>query len=441
MESPLNFFFDPILRAPTLGSMLMCLTASLVGVIVFLRKRSLLGESLSHASYPGVILGVVIAGYIGLSDQNEAVLSLLVLIGGFFSALLGLYSINFLENNLKIKADSALCVILSTFFGVGITLASFVQFNYTNLYRQVQSYLYGQAATMTDINVIIYGILTIFVIVTILLFLKEIQVLTFDRIFSKTIGIPIVVIDMIFFILIVLAVIIGIRSVGVVLMSAMFIAPASAARQYTNSFSKMFIIAGFFGLLCGFLGNYLSVEISQYLAHIYPNERVSIPTGPLIVLIASLVCFWSLLFAPRQGLLFRIVRIAKFKLQTLEENVLKTLWRRGEPLTLKDIQAYQNGNIFTMWWILNLLQKRKFIAKSSHTYYLTDIGKIVAAKIVRLHRLWEVYLANYLEIGVEKVHKSAEEMEHVLTPELEKELTSFLQDPVLDPHHQPIPAK
>ena len=153
------YFTDSVLRAPTIGSMLMCMAAALVGVIVFLKKQSLLGESLSHAAYPGVIIGVIIAGAMDIGEERELPIAMFIMGGALVTSLLGLWAIGFLQKYLKVRSDSALCFILAAFFGIGLTLASQVQFVYSSLYRQVQVYLYGQAATMTDVHIIIYGIL------------------------------------------------------------------------------------------------------------------------------------------------------------------------------------------------------------------------------------------------------------------------------------------
>ena len=123
MISLLDFFTDPILRPSTLGSMLMCFSSALVGVVVFLRKRSLIGETLSHASFPGVVIGVFIAAL--LVPFSDELIALAILCGAFLFAFLGLKSLNFLENRLQVKADSALCFVLASFFGLGIMSARF----------------------------------------------------------------------------------------------------------------------------------------------------------------------------------------------------------------------------------------------------------------------------------------------------------------------------
>lgn len=446
--SPLIYFTDAVLRAPTIGCMLMCLTAALVGVIIFLKKQSLLGESLSHAAYPGVVIGVLIAGAFGLNEENQSLTAFLIMASAFLSALAGLYCIYFLVNKMKIRTDSALCFILSSFFGVGLTLASQVQFSYTALYRQIQTYIYGQAATMTDVHSYIYGLFSLIIIVVIILFYKDIQVMTFDADYAKSIGTNVRSINTLIFILITLAVVMGIRSVGVILMSAMLIAPAVAARQYTNKLYFMFPLAGFFGLLAGFLGNYFSVEINTILAGKFPGERLILPTGPMIVMVASIICLLSLCFAPERGWLLRLSRMRRFRSRCISENLLKTIWRychaEDNDLTISfnEIEMYQSFSPIYLRYLLLKMSYQGFLEKlNGDQYKLTKMGKLRAEKIIRLHRLWEVYLAGYLGIGVERVHRNAEEMEHILTPELERELTFLLKDPKQDPHHQPIPPQ
>jgi len=443
-QSLFSFFTDPVLRAPTLGCMLMCLAASLMGVIVFLRRQSLIGEALAHASYPGVILGIVAAGLLAIPDGEELQLSVLILFGAFLTSLLGLWAIHFLEKKMRVPGDAALCFVLSTFFGIGLTITSEVQFSFTSLYKQSLNYLYGQAATMTDIHIVIYGVLALVVIVMILLLYKELQVITFDRAYAKSLGISVQTIDILLFILVAIAVIIGIRSVGVVLMSAMLIAPAVAARQFTNRLSILLMLAAFFGMLSGFFGNYFSVELTDLLSHAYPSARIILPTGPMIVLVATAICILALLFAPERGLLIRIWRIARFRFTCICENILKEMWRIDPKgiFSVEQVVKYQTISPFYLKWILWRMRRNGWIEQeANNAYRLTSDGQYRAANIVRLHRLWEVYLANYLGMGVERVHRNAEEMEHILTPELENELTLLLNDPKQDPHQQPIPAR
>jgi manganese/zinc/iron transport system permease protein len=440
MHSILDYFTDPVLRAPTLGSMLMCLSSALVGVIVFLRKRSLLGEALSHAAYPGVVLSIVIASF--FFPYSEEVIALCILAGAFVTSLIGLFTIDALERFFKTKSDAALCFVLSIFFGIGIVIASRVQMTHALWFKQIQVFLYGQAATMTDIHLITYGILALISIFLIFLLYHPLELINFDRAFARTIGLPVSFVDGLVFFLLSFAIVIGIRSVGVVLMSGMLIAPAVAARQCTHRLSILFLLAAIVGVASGFLGNYFSVEIPLMMTPTGERPSFSLPTGPMILLVAAAFSMIALTFAPKRGIFSRFWRILKFRDQCLIENVLKTMWKKGEgaQISLKEMMASLQVSFFRLYFILSRLRMQRWIEKIDSSYRLKAEGHLRATRIIRFHRLWEVYLVDYLGQGVEKVHRSAEEMEHIITPDLEKELTELLRDPKEDPHHQPIPA-
>jgi manganese/zinc/iron transport system permease protein len=407
----LEMFTDPVLRAPTIGSMLMCLASSLVGVIAFLKRRSLVGEALAHATYPGIILGALVLSLVSTSD----LVSVMSLCGAFAFALLGFIAVHVLEKNWKVKSDSALTLVLSLFFGVGVVIASRLQRTAPLLYQKAQTFLYGQTATMTDSSIVVYGLLATVVIGFLVAVYRHLEATILEPGFATSLGIRTRLVDRLAWILLVLAIVIGIRSVGVVLMAGMLICPAAAARPLTSSLKGLFCVAGFFGLLSGFLGNVFALKI--------PSGQYSLPTGPTILLSAATICLLSLLFAPKTGLIPRHVRARQFRQTCLLENGLKAIWLK-RPLSSPGLQR-------KLW-------KKGWVDAKGH---LTPNGARAAERIVRLHRLWEVYLVDSLGQKVDKVHRNAEELEHLFTPELEIELTSLLNDPARDPHHQPIPRR
>ncbi|MCH9609289.1 MAG: Manganese transport system membrane protein MntC [Chlamydiales bacterium] len=393
---------DPVLRAPLLGSMLMALIASLIGVLLFVRKRTLIGEALSHASYPGVTLAILISGWISAEW--------VILLAAFISSLLGFGLINFLKKRLKVKEDAALSFVLATFFGMGTLVASIVSRTHSFQFRQIQVFLYGQAATMGDGHVLFYALFALFVIALLVVFYRSFLVCSFDPHFAKISQLGSKVIESLFLATVAASVVIGIRSVGVIMMAALFIAPPIAARQFTNTFSKMFWLSALFGVTSGFLGTFLSLS--------------GLPTGPMIVLVASLIALFSLLFAPKRGVVIRYLRVLRFRMVCVEENLLKALWHQK-------LVKLSPLNHFLFRW-------RGWIDQEGH---LTELGKSLGARVVRAHRLWEAYLVYSLGMGISQVHHNAEEMEHLLTPELEEELTKLLDDPKQDPHAQPIPPR
>lgn len=408
-----QFFTDPLLYPSTIGSMLMCLTSSLAGVLLFVRKRTLIGEALSHAAYPGVVLSVLIGST--LFPHLESLLSLFVLFGAFVFALLGYFLIEVMEKKWKASPDSALCFTLSSMLGLGIFIASRVQMTHPLWYKQIQVFLYGQAATMMPYHVWLYATLATLVIGMIILLYHPLKVLHFDPQFSRSIGLSSRLLQAVSIFLLTLSVVIGIRSVGVVLMSGMLIAPAAAARYLTHRFSHMFFIAGAIGLVSGFAGSYLSAVSG------------SMPTGPLILCVALSICVCALLFGSKKGILVRVFHVLSFRGKTQMENALKTLWKG------KQIDSSQ---LFIKWQLTLL----GHVKQSKDGLKLTGKGLARALKIVRHHRLWEVYLHD-IGIHSKDLHRQAEEMEHAITPEMEQTLTDVLGNPSKDPHEQPIPTR
>ena len=431
------YLTDPILRAPAWGCMLMSLSASLMGAILFLRKKSLLAESLSHASYPGVVLSFFFLAAF-FPYEGEQWVFFMVLLGAFLASSLALKSIEWLEKKGKIFPDTTLCFVLSVFFGAGLTAASLMQGRYPSWFKQVQMLLFGQVATMTDVHIVIYGSLSCLTALFLFFIYRPLQVILFDSGYAKSLGVKTKWIERGIFVFLLLSIIAGMRSVGVILMSGMLIAPAVAARQYTNRLSTMLILSALFGTLSALLGYILSVEASLHWGSL--ESPLSLPTGPLIVLVSVFWAFFSLCFAKRRGLVFRLARIFSFRLSCLQENVLKNLWKK-KTASLRQLSSSHSTSFFTLRFVLWRMISQGWLKCSRNEYELTGDGYQKAAAIVRLHRLWEVYLTHYLGKEPESVHRNAEEMEHILTPDLERRPTELLADPQRDPHHQPIPGR
>lgn len=426
--SALEFFTDPILRAPTWGTLLMCIASSLMGVFVLLKKRSLLTEALSHASYPGIVAAVLVFAL--LFPQREEWIFFPVFLGALISSFAALKAIEWLEEKKKVPSDAALCFILSLFFGIGIVFASGMQAHSPKWVQRVQMFLFGQAATMTDIHIFLYGSLACLISLFLYASFRPLQALLFDRSFAASLGIRIRFFERIVFWLLLFSLVIGMRSVGVILMSGMAIAPAVAARQFSDRLQVVFCLAALFGALSGLLGNILSVGLS--------GEKFSLPTGPMIVLVGTGGALFSLAFAPKRGLFFRLFRIMRFRMRCIEENILKGIWKKG-PRSFRELKKAHRMGLLA--YLLFRMQREGWLRRNRGLFELTEDGRQKAATIVRLHRLWELYLTEQLGQEVEKVHRNAEEMEHILTPDLEERLTRILSNPRRDPHQQPIPDR
>lgn len=437
----LEIVFNPIFLLTLSSLCLICMTTALWGSLLLVSKRALLGESLSHASYPGVLLGVLIFDGI----FGECVSSLAVLLFGSMAAIVGFYCINFFVKNLKLTEDSSLSIVLVLFFGLGVVFSSYAQIASPLVYVKLSSYLYGQAATLSGIEAVVSFFVFLFSIGFIFLFYKSILVICFDYDYAKVSGIKINLVNNLILFFLSLIIVLGMRAVGVVLISSMLVAPSLAAKQFTNKFTSFLCLSVVFGACSGCLGALLSLILSIETS----LGKAYLPTGPLVVVISGVFVIFSLFFGTKHGIITKFFRKRLFKISMHQENLIKVIWslsNKGEVTFSEEklrshskfLDTFSNNSSVKLLFIFIFL--RGWIRKEKNNeWFMTSLGKKKAEKIVRLHRLWELYLVNSLDFDKEHVHPLAEDIEHVINPDLEKLLFTSLNCPLYDPHNQLIP--
>lgn len=437
----LEIISNPVFILTLSALCFICMTTALWGSLLLVSKKSLLGESLSHASYPGILLGVLI--FDGIFSELGS--SLAVLFFGSLAAVIGFYCISFFIKKLNLTEDSSLSFVLVLFFGLGIVFSSYAQSSSPLVYVKINSYLYGQAATLSDVETIVSFFIFLFSIGFVILFYKSILSICFDYDYAKVSGIKVTLVNNLILFFLSLIVVLGMRAVGVVLISSMIVAPSLAAKQFTNRFSLFILLSVVFGALSGCLGALLSLILSVETI----SGKTYLPTGPLVVVISGIFVIFSLFFGVRQGVLIKLLRRKLFKISVHQENLIKVIWfisNQGQlSFTKKELisnskflEIFSNNKIVRFLFILIFF--KGWIQKiNKNIWILTSLGKEKAEKIVRLHRLWELYLVNSLDFDKEQVHPLAEEVEHVINSDLEKLLFTSLNRPSYDPHNQLIP--
>jgi manganese/zinc/iron transport system permease protein len=276
-------FTDYTLRTVALGAATLGAVSGSLGAFALLRRQSLLGDTMSHAALPGVVLAFMLTGL-----KTPSVLML----GAALAGLIGVLFMLLIQRYTRIKEDSSMGIILSVFFGFGLMLLTFLQRNPIANQAGLNKFLFGQAATLLTEDVITMAAFGGLAILLMLLFWKEFKLLAFDPDFGATAGFPMSRIEVLFTTLLVIAIVIGLQAVGVVLMSAMVVAPAAAARQWTNRLGVMVGLAALFGALAGVAGTLIS------------GLGEGLSTGPVIVLCISTIVIFSLLLAPERGLIW-----------------------------------------------------------------------------------------------------------------------------------------
>jgi manganese/zinc/iron transport system permease protein len=293
-----DLLFDYTLRTVALGSATLGLVSGVLGSFAVLRRQSLLGDAISHAALPGIALAFLLT--------NSKAPFVLVL-GAAIAGWLGTLAVMVAVRNTRIKEDAALGMVLSVFFGFGILLLTFIQKLPDASQAGLDKFLFGQAATLVQRDVATMAVLGGVALFAVVLLWKEFKLFSFDPEFAASLGYPARLLDIILTTLIVIAIVIGLQTVGVVLMSAMIVAPAAAARQWTERLGVMIALSGVFGIVVGGLGAITSSIIPR------------LPTGPTIVLYLTAIVLVSLLFAPERGILARARRQRRQKWQFAAE--------------------------------------------------------------------------------------------------------------------------
>jgi manganese/zinc/iron transport system permease protein len=285
-----DLIFDYTLRTVALGSAVLGIVSGALGVFAVLRRQSLVGDAMSHAALPGIVLAFM------LTDSKAP---LVLLIGATIAGWLGALGVLSIVRASRLAYDTALAIVLSVFFGFGLVLLTAVQRRPDASQAGLDKFLFGQAATLIVKDVLTMSAVGLGAFLVLMLIWKEIKLLSFDPDYAASLGFPVRGLDVALTTLVVIAIVVGLQTVGVVLMSAMIVAPASAARQWTNRLGLMVTLSAAFGAVAGVVGTVASGRIER------------LPTGPAIVVAMSLIVVISILFAPSRGLLWHQIEAAR----------------------------------------------------------------------------------------------------------------------------------
>ena len=298
--------FDYTLRTVALGASTLGIVSGALGSFAVLRRQSLLGDAMSHAALPGVVLAFMLTGLKS---------SVVLMVGAGVAGIAGILLMLAVTRYTRIKEDSALGIVLSVFFGLGLLLLTWIQRSPDARQAGLTSFLFGQAATLLERDVLLMALFGGVALLLLALFWKEFKLLSFDRDYGASLGYPMQRLEILLTALLVVAIVIGLQAVGVVLMSAMVVAPAAAARQWTNRLGTMVILSSLFGALAGVSGTAIS------------SLGAGLATGPVIVLCASAVVLVSLLFAPARGLVWNALQQRQRRRRLHTDQILANLYR------------------------------------------------------------------------------------------------------------------
>lgn len=350
----LTLLTDFTIQNVMIGALLLGIISGVLGSFAVLRKQSLLGDTLSHAALPGICIGFILAGTRSLP---------FILAGALLTGALGALTVLLLTRTTRLKTDASLGITLSVFFAWGIVLLTMIQNSGSAAQGGLESFLFGQAAAILRSDLYVMGAITLVATGLVVLLWKEFKLVTFDPQFARTLGFPVLALEAILTTMIALAVVVGLQMVGVVLMAAMIIAPAVAARQWTDRLGTMVLLAALFGAAAGLFGSLVSATAR------------GLATGPLIVIGVSILVLVSLFAAPERGIIADVLRRRENRKSLRGRRVLATLYRLAAehqdpayPAEEAMIDAYHG---FGTRAVLQRLEGRGLVVSTRHPPELT----------------------------------------------------------------------
>lgn len=419
-------------RIVVLSTTILGIAAGLVGSFLLLRKRSLMGDALSHATLPGIALTFGLLTSWGLDGKSLPAL----LFGATVSGILGVLLMLAIQRTTRLRDDVAMGLVLSVFFGLGVAILTVVQKMPGAGAAGLESFIYGKPASILMSDFILIGVVCLIIAVTTIFLFKEFTLLCFDDGFAASQGWPALLLDIALLALVTAVTVIGLQSVGLILIIAFLITPPTTARFWTNKLSHMAILSAVFGALSGWLG----ATVSALFANL--------PAGALIVLVSATLFIISMIFAPARGVLPRYLRRRRLQKKVARQHVLRAAYEILENDC--DHQHHQGQGSHLVdnipFSFHALLAKRTWSARSltktiraehrlehltrrpDGTLLLSEAGFGEAARVTRNHRLWEAYLVTHADIAPSHVDRDADMVEHVLDPELVRELERVLRD-------------
>ena len=414
-------------RVVVLGVALLGMAAGIVGTFTLLRKRALASDAVSHATLPGIAVAWLVMVALGGTGKWFPGL----LLGAAGGGLAAVAAVLVVRSVLRLHEDAALGIVLSVSFGIGIALLGLIQQLRRGSAAGLDSFIYGKTASMLAADAMLIGITSLVLVAVAALLFKELNLLCFDAPYAAAQGLPVGLLDAVMLGLVVAVTVIGLQAVGLILIVALLITPAAAARFWTSNLRLMTVLAALIGAAGGFVGAALSALVPR------------LPAGAVIVVTVAAGFLLSVLFGTRRGLLRLLIERRRRDRRIRREHLLRAVFeqvegQRGATPDRAVLQAVavSRGHLARRrGWTpaelaagLRLGRREGWLqpAADPGAVRLTPAGAAQALRVVRNHRLWELYLIRHAEVATSRVDRGADRIEHVLGPELVAELEAQL---------------
>jgi len=408
-------FRDYNTRVVVLGTACLGLAAGMIGTFMLLRKRALVGDALSHATLPGIAAAFMIMVAAGGSGKWMPGL----LAGAALSGLLGVGWILLIRHYTRLKEDAALGIVLSVMFGMGVALLGIIQNMSTGSQAGLESFIYGKTASMLWNDALLIALVALLAALLCLALFKELAMLCFDEGYAAAGGWPVRRLDLALMAMVTAVTVIGLQAVGLVLVLAMLIIPPAAARFWTDRLGWMLAAAAAIGAASGMIGAAVSAVVAD------------MPAGAVIVLTATAIFILSLLFGPARGVLVRLVRHLSLRRRIASQHLLRSIYELQEttaaPVSIPALLQRRSWTPRGLKRLLRQAKRRGLILIDERGARFTEMGLRQAQRLVRNHRLWELFLIRHADIAPSHVDRDADAIEHVLGRQMVQDLEAAMR--------------
>ncbi len=410
-------FQDANINNVLIGTSVLGFSCGIVGILVVLSKKALIVDAISHAVLPGICIGFMFTGV-----KDPLYLSL----GGMLAGAVAVYLVDWISRISRIKKDASIAISLSVLFSFGVILLNIIQHSGNSNQSGLTDFLFGKAATIIKSDLYFFGVVFSIVTIILLLFYQHFKITLFDTGFARAIGLSERFSQSLISGLVIISTAVGIQTVGIILMSALLITPASAALFWTNNFKKAIVLSGLIATLSSIFGVFISF--------LSPD----MPTGPWIIVVLSFFALFSA-FLSRKGIITKKINSAAKKKKLLTENLLMAIYEMGRKTgeikkgrTLQEIHRDYSISHSDLNRGLKILKSNEFIKRSNELFYFTEKGILHTEKIIRLSIMVELNLNQFITPEAENDNIDLEYMKQILTEQEANKLMIKLGERIND---------
>ena len=454
---------------------LAAMACALPGMWLLLRRQSLLGDALSHAVLPGIVVAFLGVHWLerpvaptGPVDSEAAAgetvrsaaadlsrvagRQTVLFLGAALSGVIAALLTELIQRWGRLERSAALGVVFTSMFALGLLL---IRLFADRAHIDADCVLYGNLETVASDTiagtglprgVVVNGAMLLFNGLLALVFFKELRLATFDAELATSLGLRAGWVSLALMTVTAATVVAAFESVGAILVIAMLIVPAATARLLTDRLWLLLILAPLIAGIGAVLGHAGALTLPSMIC-----SRVGLPgiddasTAGMMAVTTGGLFLLAVIASPQQGVVRRVLDRLRLQVRIASEDLLGRLYRLEEGskvesggLRVKQQTSEPRSN-WIAWFARHRLLRKALIRTTASLDELTDAGRRLARDVVRSHRLWEAYMARHFELGGKELHATAERVEHYLDPNLQAELAAELDQPSIDPHGKSIP--